>query len=192
MSRWNTLRNLIDYYCPPNSVGVEIGVKQAVTTSHILKHSKNLRFLYAIDPWIDDDKMYFNAQKRIHSNPKLMILRMTSNAAARFVPNGLDFVFIDGDHSYEQVLADLNNWVPKLKSGGMLCGHDWCTSKRGVPQAGTKYIQENRQLFQQLHTDKQLIEFRAATDLKFIVGGRGLVVHKQRGTRYPVWWRIKA
>ena len=36
----------------------------------------------------------------------------------------LDFVFIDADHRYPAVIKDLAAWVPKLKPGGVLCGHD--------------------------------------------------------------------
>jgi predicted O-methyltransferase YrrM len=46
--------------------------------------------------------------------------------------DSLDFVFIDGDHSYEAVKADIQAWLPKVKSNGLLAGHDygWCESVR--------------------------------------------------------------
>jgi len=34
-------------------------------------------------------------------------------------------VFIDANHSYEYVLADIIAWYPKIKIGGILCGHDY-------------------------------------------------------------------
>lgn len=46
--------------------------------------------------------------------------------AARLFPDGgVDFCFIDGDHSYESVTADLSAWWPKIKPGGILAGHDY-------------------------------------------------------------------
>lgn len=36
-----------------------------------------------------------------------------------------DFVFIDGNHAYEFIKADIEAWLPKVKIGGMLAGHDW-------------------------------------------------------------------
>ena len=38
--------------------------------------------------------------------------------------NSIDFMFIDGDHRYSQVKKDLDNWWPKIKPGGIFCGHD--------------------------------------------------------------------
>lgn len=54
------------------------------------------------------------------------VMVMSSVDAASEVKNGtLDFVFFDGDHSYAGVTADLQAWTPKVKPGGLLCGHDW-------------------------------------------------------------------
>lgn len=53
----------------------------------------------------------------------------TSTRAARlFPPNTVDFCFIDADHSYESVSADLRAWWPIVKPGGMLAGHDYLQS----------------------------------------------------------------
>jgi len=35
-----------------------------------------------------------------------------------------DLVFVDGDHRYEAVLADLMQGVAKVRRGGVICGHD--------------------------------------------------------------------
>jgi hypothetical protein len=53
-------------------------------------------------------------------------VRKTSVEAAKDYPDGFfDFVYIDGDHSKEAVQADVTAWRPKVKTGGMLSGHDW-------------------------------------------------------------------
>lgn len=56
-------------------------------------------------------------------------LRMTSiegaaELARRFGPGSLDLVFIDADHRYEAVYADVLAYLPMVKAGGVIAGHD--------------------------------------------------------------------
>jgi hypothetical protein len=54
------------------------------------------------------------------------VLAMLSyRAAAGETDASLDAVFLDGDHSTDAVRADLNAWLPKIKPGGYICGHDF-------------------------------------------------------------------
>jgi hypothetical protein len=46
-------------------------------------------------------------------------------AAGQFDDRSLDFVYIDGDHSYAGCKADILAWAPKIKVGGVLAGHDY-------------------------------------------------------------------
>lgn len=53
-------------------------------------------------------------------------VRTTSLEAANlYADESLDFVFIDASHDYENVLADIKAWYPKLKKTGMFAGHDY-------------------------------------------------------------------
>ncbi len=55
-----------------------------------------------------------------------VLLITDSETASGFIGNRtLDFVFIDADHSYDGVTVDLSCWMPKVKSGGIIGGHDY-------------------------------------------------------------------
>lgn len=47
-------------------------------------------------------------------------------AAAHFVDESVDVVFVDGDHTHDGVRGDILAWWPKLKSGGFMAGDDYC------------------------------------------------------------------
>ena len=46
------------------------------------------------------------------------------NAARECRDKFYDAIFLDGDHRAPGVRADLEAWLPKLKPGGLMCGHD--------------------------------------------------------------------
>ena len=48
----------------------------------------------------------------------------SEEAVNQFADNSLDVVFLDADHRYAWIEADIKRWLPKVKSGGLLCGHD--------------------------------------------------------------------
>lgn len=47
--------------------------------------------------------------------------------ASQFPDGWFDFVFIDGDHSYEGVIQDIRAYLPKVRKGGIIAGHDYCS-----------------------------------------------------------------
>ena len=58
-------------------------------------------------------------------------LRMFSREAASQVGNGtLDFVYLDANHSLPSFIEDLNAWLPKIRSGGIIAGHDYDRARR--------------------------------------------------------------
>ena len=56
-------------------------------------------------------------------------------AASLYADRSLDFVYIDANHKYEAVLADLAAWVTKIRPGGVLGGHDYSPEWPGVEKA---------------------------------------------------------
>jgi cephalosporin hydroxylase len=66
-------------------------------------------------------------------------------AASMFEDESIDFMFIDGDHSTEAVLRDIEIWLPKVKTGGILAGDDieWVSVKQAVEQKfGSSYVEK--------------------------------------------------
>jgi hypothetical protein len=62
---------------------------------------------------------------REHPSRSAIMTQDSISASHRFIDKSFDFVFIDGNHSYNAVLADINAWLPKIKPGGWICGHDY-------------------------------------------------------------------
>jgi predicted O-methyltransferase YrrM len=88
--------------------------------------------LYCIDTWENDamsegPKKTFDAFLQNTSVFKNIIapLKGKSMDVVELVDGPVDLLFIDGDHSYEAVTADLKTYLPKVKGGGLLILHDW-------------------------------------------------------------------
>lgn len=76
--------------------------------------------------------------RNINRAPELPIqwLHVDSLEAARlFDDESLDLVFMDSDHTYEHVIKEIRLWLPKVKLGGILCGHDYDETQPGVVKA---------------------------------------------------------
>lgn len=54
-----------------------------------------------------------------------LLREMSCNAVTQFADNSVDIVYVDADHKYEPVLADIRAWYAKVKPGGILCGDDY-------------------------------------------------------------------
>jgi hypothetical protein len=100
---------------------VEVGVDTGKTTFYLLDNISNLK-IYAIDT---DIKKFYNKDIAKKYNDRLIPIQGYSYEVADQIPdNTIDIVFIDGDHSYEGVKKDIHAYRPKLKSTGLLTGHD--------------------------------------------------------------------
>jgi hypothetical protein len=126
----------------PGDVGVEIGVQVGAFAYGVLLQRRPSR-LYLIDPWqyglqgdvetdptqekqAGRDAEYRSVCERFAPFSNVEILRLRSeDAAARFADRSLDYVYIDGEHSFEAVTRDLTNYFPKVKVGGLLIGDDY-------------------------------------------------------------------
>lgn len=70
------------------------------------------------------DTFLYHVQKSGARNFVKPMIMESKDAALIFKDKSCNIVFIDADHSYEQVKNDNEMWLPKVKQGGILCGHD--------------------------------------------------------------------
>ena len=130
----------------------EIGVLRGRCTRTILRSPANqiIKDYIAIDPWrvwstpnaapwVWEypqeywDYYYKSTVKYMPWFPQLRVIKLPSlEAAPLFMDGYFDLVYIDGDHSYDAVIADIKAWMPKVRNGGILCGHDY----RGLVNSG--------------------------------------------------------
>jgi len=83
---------------------------------------------WTINDW---DSIYMQAVKKLGHFDKLKILRAASVvAASMFHKEYFDFVYIDANHMYEYVLNDITSWLPLVKKGGIIGGHDYFNSSK--------------------------------------------------------------
>jgi hypothetical protein len=187
----NLLVKLLDTILPDNYTGIEIGVDKGETTFCLLTHCHKLEFLHAVDPFIGRDDWFKELSSKLSYYDKCCLYRDKSENVAHFLPQ-LDFVFIDGDHSYEGVKIDLEKYVPKIKSGGILAGHDWTCIREdfGVVQAGTEYLEANQDLFKPLMVNEQLAEIGLGEFRQAAYSPRldRSLLYKKHPSQYPLWW----
>jgi cephalosporin hydroxylase len=69
----------------------------------------------------------------------------SAKAAERYIDGSLNFVFLDAGHEYEDILADIQAWLPKVKPGGFIGGHDFHAHgvRRAVNESFPGYYQHN-------------------------------------------------
>lgn len=148
-----------------NGIVCEIGVYRGDFLKHLLRTAKNT--IYAIDPWLassdpsvtggketqaEMDGMYQSVLAwtlKYPMDPMLNVWRMTSRDAAKcFLDGGVDFAYIDANHSFAAVQEDIGLWWPKIRPGGILAGHDYVTHQSigfdfGVVKAVDSFVAAN-------------------------------------------------
>ena len=138
--RWTQIEEwlLTKYERSSPLVGAEIGVKEGRFSSYLLRKFPNL-IMIAVDPRIsqlgesetytDWDWESINNEYKANIEPyigRLAEYSYYSHEAAEMMENeSLDFVFLDAQHDYQSVKRDIACWLPKVKKGGLMSGHDY-------------------------------------------------------------------
>jgi len=147
--RWDIINVFITQF--NWKIGVEVGVKEGENIFQIAKNNEKIK-IYGVDPYkvqeentlyekkigevrkfnirsYDDDSLNMIRRKMLQESlyfPNLKIIIDTSvNASKQFDRESIDFIFIDGDHSYESVKNDIECWEPIVKENGLIMGHDY-------------------------------------------------------------------
>ena len=122
--------------------GAEIGTANGQYAKWMFSRIKGLK-LYCVDPYLayrryvemSDkdgqhiyDKMFADAQARLAKKSVVFIRKTSAEAINDFEDNSLDFVYIDGNHSFEYAVFDIAEWERKVRIGGVVAGHDYWNS----------------------------------------------------------------
>ena len=164
----NLYSNMVGFF-PSNSHFVEVGSwkgrSSAFMAVEINNSGKNIKFdcvdtwrgsgnedCHNLDSYVKAGTLYEKFLSNIEPVKHIITPKRGDSVeiAKTYTDKSLDFVFIDGDHRYKFVKADILAWLPKVKSGGILAGHDYALDdvNRAVHEVfGTQvnlyYMREN-------------------------------------------------
>jgi O-methyltransferase len=137
-------------------VAVEAGVAEGNFSRDLL--NLGIEKLYSVDAWetlnqrgdggFDQhwhDMNYILAKEKLSPfGEKSIVLRGRSvEMANHILDNSCGLVYIDCDHSYEGVAADIEMYWPKLVKGGIMAFHDYESTQYGVKRAVGDFAVEN-------------------------------------------------
>jgi hypothetical protein len=121
--------------------GAEIGVYKGEYTERLCKVGLKI---FAIDPWAEvqgqgdgnrqarQDFLYGHACRTLAPYDCVIIRKTSMDALQDFPDESLDFVYIDGDHSFRYIAEDICEWSKKVRVGGIVSGHDYFNT---IPEA---------------------------------------------------------
>jgi predicted O-methyltransferase YrrM len=122
-------RCLVDYVAGRRSI-VEIGVYHGATTALLARAMAPNGILYGIDPH-PPGRLGFSLERAIARREiaragarRVVLIQARSDQAARGWRQPIDFLFIDGDHSWEGLARDWRDWSPHVVPGGVVALHD--------------------------------------------------------------------
>lgn len=153
-----SIKGLIPYISRlgENVVGIEVGTCRGESSYLVLESCKNVKTLNCIDPWLayEDwagsldqetmDKFESITRKNLEQfGDRANIIKDTAeNVKDQFKDESVDFIFVDGDHSFEGAYNDIKNYYSKVRKGGIFSGHDY--NLNTVREAVEKFREENK------------------------------------------------
>jgi len=135
----------------------EIGVFEGINAKYMCMFCDKIK-LYLVDSWDNvtiftggpvQGEDYSNLLKNItrfnlypHKDNVVFMDKNSLDAVKDFADEFFDYVYIDGDHEYEPVKKDLLAWWPKVKTGGIMGGHD--VIMPDISKALDEFVKENK------------------------------------------------
>lgn len=112
-------------------VAAEVGAGRGLNAREMIE-GINFSKLYLVEPY---------TCQSLNGFPEFCeLIEDKSVPASKRIPNdSLDFVYIDGDHSYEAVRDDIESWFSKVKHGGWMLFHDYDKSREDVYRAANEF-----------------------------------------------------
>lgn len=118
------------------NTGAEIGVECGLYSESLCKANPKID-LYSIDAWtaykgyrdhVSQEKLDGFQQitiDRLKPYRATIIKGFSMDVVKQFKDDSLDFVYIDGNHEYQQTVNDISEWHKKVRVGGIVAGHDY-------------------------------------------------------------------
>jgi predicted O-methyltransferase YrrM len=156
-------------FLPKHGKVAEIGVAEGNFSTEILTKTQPSE-LHLIDPWEHQtredyqtdqnnftqdiqDERYISVKSKfsnhIRSGQVHLHRKYSQDCTSHFPDRSLDWIYIDGLHSYEGVKNDLENYHKKVKEDGLILGDDYTNHSAaqhmqfGVVQAVNEFVQQN-------------------------------------------------
>lgn len=164
---------------PKHTRGAEVGVCVGDFSREIL-NTVDPELLFLVDVWQHIDlgyqdklmghdgvqlKRYRGVCREFGLDPRVRIIRDLSAALSMMLPDSyLDWIYIDGDHSYRGCRADLEMADQLVKDTGLIMGHDYDSLHPGVIQAVDEFVQA-RGYHMILTTQEKCPSYMIAKDL---------------------------
>jgi len=148
-------------------VGIELGIYIGDLVVCLLELEPRISKIYGVDPFIAGsgykgsqeqwDIFYRKALENLWKyGDRVTIIRDKSQNVSDLFPM-VDFVELDGNHTYDQVSFEIEVYEKKIKSGGMLCGHDYFGRyNRPVKKAVRDYARFHKRDVQASETNENL------------------------------------
>lgn len=117
-------------------IGCEVGLFRGRNAVSMFRAIPELK-LYGVEPYADQpystrpktqERYAYNkmrADQRLEGRNAIMIEKFSEDAVKDIPYDSLDFIYIDGDHSYDYVMLDIILWSRKVRKGGIVSGHDY-------------------------------------------------------------------